>query len=259
MCSPAIALAAVSGVGTAMADRSAKMAQWRAQKAAVDRSNAMAKMQYMNQIQISAFKDQQKQEVFKAQLDAQAQARQNLTKQVEINQQEATRASLSNQLKLNEKITEAQFEGQQKLAASIQAQGTVLASGMQAGQSMMLAMQDVERQLGFEQAAVNASLFNANQSFGMSEYGNQLSQYAADSRAYNQLPSGPLFAPVAEFQTVKPLEQASPEKPSMLGSIMSGVVAGVSVGSNIGHADPNKQWWQLPTKTNTFQNVASGI
>ena len=243
MCS-VLAVAVVSGAGTAIADRQAKMSQWRAQKAAVDRSNAMAKMQYQNQTQISAFKDQQKLNVFEAQLAAQSAARVSLTKQLEINQQEATRASLSNQLKLNEKITEAQFEGQQKLAASIQAQGTVLASGMQAGQSMMLAMQDVERQLGFEQAAVNASLFNANQSFGMSEYGNQLSQYAADSRAYNQLPSGPLFAPVAEFQTVKPLEQASPEKPSMLGSIMAGVSAGVSVGSGIGSADPNVPWYK---------------
>ena len=245
MCSATIAIAAISGVGSAIADRQSKMAQYRAQKAAVDRSNAMAKMQYQNQIQISAFKDQQKLNVFEAQLEAQSQARQALNKQLEINQQEATRASLSNQLKLNEKVTEAQFEGQQKLAESIRAQGTVLASGMQAGQSMMLELQDVERQMGFEQAAVDASLFNANQSFAMSEYGNRLSQYAADSRAVNALPAGPLFAPTAEFQTVKPIEQAGPSKPSMLGSIMTGVTAGVSVGSGIGHANPNKEWWQL--------------
>ena len=250
MCTATLAIAAVAGVGTAVADRQAKMSQWRAQKAAVDRSNAMAKMQYQNQIQISAFKDQQKQEVFKAELDAQAAARQSLNKQLEINQQEATRASLSNQLKLNEKVAEAQFEGQEKLAASIRAQGTVLASGMQAGQSMMFAMQDVERQLGFEQAAVDASLFNANQSFAMSEYGNQLSQYAADSRAINSLPAGPLFAPTAEFQTIKPIKQGDPEKPSMLGSIMSGVTAGVMVGSGIGHAKgPDVAWWRGPNAT----------
>ena len=245
MCTATLAIAAVAGVGTAVADRQAKMSQWRAQKAAVDRSNAMAKMQYQNQIQISAYKDQQKLNVFEAQLDAQSQARQNLTKQLEINQQEATRASLSNQLKLNEKITEAQFEGQEKLAASIKAQGTVLASGMQAGQSMMLELQDVERQLGFEQAAVNASLFNANQSFAMAEYGNRLSQYAADSRAINALPAGPLFAPTASFAPVEPIKQGDPEKPSMLGSIMAGVGAGVAVGSGIGHASGNSDiaWW----------------
>merc|ERR1711981_449935 len=169
-------------------------------------------MQHENQLNIASYKDQQKTRVFEAQLEAQAMARNSLSKQLQINQQEATRASLSNQLKLNE-----------KLAQSIKAQGTVLASGMQAGQSMMLQLQDVERQLGFEQAAVNASLFNANQSFAMSEYGNRLSQYAADSRAINSLPAGPLFAPTAEFQTIKPIKQADPEKPSMLGSIMAGV------------------------------------
>ena len=115
---------------------------------------------------------------------------------------------------------------------------------MQAGQSMMLQLQDVERQLGFEQAAVNASLFNANQSFAMSEYGNRLSQYAADSRAVNALPAGPLFAPTAEFQTIKPIKQGDPEKPSMLGSIMSGVTAGVAVGHGIGHADGTSAWWK---------------
>ena len=250
MCSPTIALAAVAGVGTAAADRQAKMAQWRAQKAAVDRSNAMAKMQHENQLNIASYKDQQKTRVFEAQLEAQAMARNSLSKQLQINQQEATRASLSNQLKLNEKVTEAQFSGQEKLAQSIKAQGTVLASGMQAGQSMMLELQDVERQLGFEQAAVNASLFNANQSFAMAEYGNRLSQYGADSRAINALPAGPLFSPTASFAPVEPIKQGDPEKPSMLGSIMAGVGAGVAVGSGIGHAGGKDiAWWRGPNAT----------
>ena len=50
MCTVALALAGVSGVGTAIADRQAKMAQYRAQKAAVDRSNYQAKQNYLNQI-----------------------------------------------------------------------------------------------------------------------------------------------------------------------------------------------------------------
>ena len=246
MCTATIALAAVAGVGTAAADRSAKMSQWRAQVAAVNRSNAMAKTKYLNDIQISEYKDKQKFNVFEAQLEAQARAQENLQKLLEINQQEATRASVSNQLKLNEKVQEAQFQGQQQLAAAIQAQGTVLAGSMQAGQSMMLQIQDVERQLGFEQAAINAGLFNANQSFGMSEYGNRLSQYAADSRAVNALPAGPLFTPEAEFQTIKPLKQSTPDKPSMLGSIMAGAIAGVTVGSGIGHASGTETaWWRL--------------
>ena len=51
------------------------------------------------------------------------------------------------------------------------------------------------------------------------------------------------MAPVAEFQTVRPVEMAAPEKPSMLGSIMTGFSAGVKTGSGIGHANPDLPWW----------------
>ena len=242
MCTVALALAGVSGVGTAIADRQAKMAQYRAQKAAVDRSNYMAKQDYLNKIQISAFKDQQKQDVFKAQLDAQAASVTRMEQQKDINQLEASRASSANQLKLQEKIAEALFEGQAKLAESIRAQGTILASGMSAGQSLMLTLTDEERKLGQEQAAVNASLYTARQGFGLQEYNTLLSQYSADSAAYNSVIAAPM-APVAEFQTVRPVEMAAPEKPSMLGSIMTGFSAGVKTGSGIGHANPDLPWW----------------
>ena len=242
MCTVALALAGVSGVGTAIADRQAKMAQYRAQKAAVDRSKNMAKQDYLNKIQISAFKDQQKQNVFKAQLDAQSASVTRMEQQKDINQLEASRASSANQLKLQEKIAEALFEGQAKLAESIRAQGTILASGMSAGQSLMLTLTDEERKLGQEQAAVNASLYTARQGFGLQEYNTLLSQYSADSAAYNSVIAAPM-APVAEFQTVRPVEMAAPEKPSMLGSIMTGFSAGVKTGSGIGHANPDLPWW----------------
>ena len=242
MCTVTLALAGVSGVGSAIADRQAKMAQYRAQKAAVDRSNYMAKQDYLNKITISAFKDQQKQDLFKAQLDAQSASVTAMERQKDINQLEQSRASTANQLKLKEKIAEAAFEGQQKLAESIRAQGTILASGMSAGQSTMLTLTDQERQLGQEQAAVNASLFNARQSFGLQEYNTLLSQYAADSQAYNSVIAAPM-APVAEFKTVRPVKMPAPEKPSMLGSIMTGFSAAVKTGSGIGHSNPDLPWW----------------
>ena len=242
MCTPALALAGISGVGSAVADRQAKMAQYRAQKAAVDRSNYMAKQDYLNKIQISAFKDQQKQDLFKAQLEAQAASVTAMERQKDINQLEQSRASTANQLKLSEKVAEAQFEGQQKLAESIRAQGTILASGMSAGQSTMLTLTDQERQLGQAQAAVDASLFNARQSFGLQEYNTLLSQYSADSQAYNSVMAAPV-APVAEFKTVRPVKMAAPSKPSMLGSIMTGFSAAVKTGSGIGHSNPDLPWW----------------
>tara|TARA_E500000318_G_scaffold46863_1_gene44191 strand:+ start:3943 stop:4680 length:738 start_codon:yes stop_codon:yes gene_type:complete len=243
MCTVALALGGLSGVGTAIADRQAKMAQYRAQKAAVDRSNYQAKQDYLNKIQISAFKDQQKQDIFKAQLEAQSASVTAMEKQKDINQLEQSRASTANQLKLKEKVAEALFEGQEKLAESIRAQGSILASGMSAGQSTMLTVSDQERKLGQSQAAVDASLFNARQSYGLQEYNTLLSQYSADSRAFNNVMAAPV-APIAEFKTVRPIKMAGPEKPSMLGSIMTGFSAAVKTGSGIGNADPTKQWWQ---------------
>lgn len=244
MCTVTLALAGVSGVGSAIADRQAKMAQYRAQKAAVERSNYQAKQDYLNKIQISAFKDQQKQDLFKAQLNAQSASVTAMEKQRDINQLEASRASTANQLKLQEKVAEAAFEGQEKLAESIRAQGTLLASGMTAGQSSMLTLTDEERKLGQSQAAVDASLFNARQSYGLQEYNTLLSQYSADTQAYNSVIAAPM-APVAEFKTIRPTKMANPEKPSMLGSIMTGFSAAVKTGSGIGHASGSADlpWW----------------
>ena len=243
MCTPALAFAGISGVGTAIADRQAKMAQYRAQKAAVDRSNYMARQDYLNKIQISAFKDQRKADLFKSQLEAQAASVTAMHRQKDINQLEQARASTANQLKLQEKVAEAMFEGQEKLAESIRAQGTILASGMSAGQSTMLTLTDEERKLGQRQAAVDASLYNARQSYGLQEYNTLLSQYAADSQAYNSVIAAPM-APSAEFKTVRPVKMAAPEKPSMLGAIMTGFSAGVKIGSGIGHADGTSAWWK---------------
>ena len=243
MCTPALAFAGIGGVGSAIADRQAKMAQYRAQKAAVDRSNYMARQDYLNKIQISAFKDQQKQDLFKSQLEAQSASVTAMHRQKDISQVAQSRSSTANQLKLQEKVAEAMFEGQEKLAESIRAQGTILASGMSAGQSTMLTLTDEERKLGQRQAAVDASLYNARQSYGLQEYSTLLSQYAADSQAYNSVIAAPM-APSAEFKTVRPVKMAAPEKPSMLGSIMTGFSAGVKIGSGIGHADGTSAWWK---------------
>ena len=43
----------------------------------------------------------------------------------------------------------------------------------------------------------------------------------------NSISNSALFAPTASFQTIKPIKQKAPKKPSMLGSIMAGVSAGL--------------------------------
>ena len=73
---------------------------------AVNRSNAMARQNYINQITISAYKDQRKGDVFTAKLKADAASRAAYYKQKEINQAEANRATVANDQQLREKINE---------------------------------------------------------------------------------------------------------------------------------------------------------
>tara|TARA_X000000368_G_scaffold26800_1_gene20220 strand:- start:1306 stop:2025 length:720 start_codon:yes stop_codon:yes gene_type:complete len=232
MCDP-IVLGIVSGVGSAVTGIAEQNRQHRAQVDAVNRSNAIARQKYLNDIQISAYNDQRKGEVFTAQLQADAASRTNLFKQREINQIEANRASESAQQELREKVTETMFASQENLAKAIEAQGTILASGQQAGQSLMLTVDDVERKYGMQQAQLDASIFDSTKAYGIKQFGVNLDQYSADVTALNNLTTTAVVAPSASFETVKPIKQAPPEKPSILGPILGGFSTGVSTWSGV--------------------------
>ena len=228
MCDPVV-LGVISGVGQAATGIVEQNRAHRAQVDAVNRSNAMARQKYLNDIQISAFNDQRKGEVFTAQLKADAASRQAFYKQREINQIEANRAGESAQQELREKVTEAMFKSQEGLAKAIQAQGTVLASGAQAGQSLSLMLDDAERTMGMQEAQLNASVFDATKSYGLKQFGVNLDQYSADTTAYNNISTSAAVAPSASFKTIKPIKQEPPSKPSILGPLLSGFSTGVSV------------------------------
>ena len=225
----AVTLGIIAGAAQAGAGIIQQNAAHRNAVAQVNRSNAIARQKYLNDITISAFNDQRKGEVFTAQLQADAASRQAYYKQKEINQLEANRSSETAQQELREKVTEAMFKSQEGLAKAIEAQGTILASGQQAGQSMMLQLADVERQMGFKNAQLNASVFDATKAFGIKQFGVDLDQYGADTRAYNSISTTAAIAPSASFKTIRPIEQAPPEKPSILGPILGGIASGVGV------------------------------
>jgi len=201
---------------------------------AVNRSNAMARQDYLNKIQISAYNDQRKGEVFTAQLNADAASRAAYFKQKEINQAEATRALTASDQKMRERITEQMFESQANLAKAIQAQGTVLASGMSAGQSMLLSLQEAERDFGFKQAQIDATVFDATKNYAIERYGINLDQYSANTKALNNISTSAAVAPSASFKTVRPIKQNAPRKPSALGPILGGISTGLSATSAIG-------------------------
>ena len=232
MCEP-VTLGIIAGAGTAVTGIMEQNRAHRAQVDAVNRSNAIARQKYINDITISAYNDQRKGEVFTAQLQADAAARSSLYQQREINQIEANRASESAQQELREKVTEAMFASQENLAKAIQSQGTVLASGQQAGQSMMLSVDDVERKYGMQQAQLDASVFDATKAYGIKQFGVNLDQYNSDMSAVNNLSTSAVVAPIASFKTIRPTKQKAPPKPSILTPLLSGFSAGVSTWSGV--------------------------
>ena len=232
MCEP-VTLGIIAGAGTAVTGIMEQNRAHRAQVDAVNRSNQIARQQYLNDIQISAFNDQRKGEVFTAQLQADAAARSSPYQQREINQIEANRASESAQQELREKVTEAMFASQENLAKAIQSQGTVLASGQQAGQSMMLSVDDVERKYGMQQAQLDASVFDATKAYGIKQFGVNLDQYNSDMSAVNNLSTSAVVAPIASFKTIRPTKQKAPPKPSILTPLLSGFTAGVGTWAGV--------------------------
>ena len=232
MCEP-VTLGIIAGAGTAVTGIMEQNRAHRAQVDAVNRSNALARQKYINDITISAYNDQRKGEVFTAQLQADAAARSSLYQQREINQIEANRASESAQQELREKVTEAMFASQENLAKAIQSQGTVLASGQQAGQSMMLSVDDVERKYGMQQAQLDASVFDATKAYGIKQFGVNLDQYNSDMSAVNNLSTSAVVAPIASFKTIRPTKQKAPPKPSILTPLLSGFTAGVGTWAGV--------------------------
>ena len=202
--------------------------------AQVNRQNAIAKQNYLNEISMSAFRDQQKLNVFEAQLEADSQSKAAYYEQLAINQTESDNAKNAERKILDEKITKALFDSQANLARSIQAQGTVLASGMPAGQSMLLELDQAERTLGFEQAQIDASLLDATQAYGVAMFGLDLDKYSADNMAASNIQTQALISPTASFQTIRPSKINPPKKPSILGPILSGVTAGLGAYSFAG-------------------------
>ena len=107
MCEATLILSVVAGASSAVSQAQQQNAQYRAQVAEVHRSNAMARQDYINKLNIASHDDQLKGRQFEAELKAAASEKTAYYKQLDINQQEATRASTAAQLELQEKYQSA--------------------------------------------------------------------------------------------------------------------------------------------------------
>ncbi len=202
--------------------------QHQAQSAAVARSNAIAQQQYQQQLQISAAQDQEKARQYEAQLKEANAARNAYHRQVTANQAEANRALAASAANLKQKSAAAAFESQRAVTKAIQAQGSVLATGM-SGQSFLLQAMDAQRQLGFEQAQINQTLYDAATAAGVEREGVLLDQTAANVAAWNNLPAAPL-SPEASFLPVKPIKAKGPSGLALAGSLLGAGIDGASAG-----------------------------
>lgn len=228
MCDPVVAPAIAIGVASAGFSAMTAVGQHQNQQAAVARSNAIAQQQYAQQLQIMSAQEQAKGRAYEAQLNASNAAKNAYYKQISANQVEANRALTAAQNKLQEQQRSAAFQAQAQVAKSIQAQGQVLSTG-RAGQSFLLQAMDAERQLGFEMAQIDATLYDARRASGLEQQGILLDQQSADMAAWNNLPADPL-SPQAEFHPLAPVAAKGPSGLALAGQLGSAVMEGAETG-----------------------------
>ena len=186
----------------------------------------MATTKYANELTIAEYNDKLKGLVFEKELNADAAAQTELAAIRQNNQISADQASTAAQIAANEKLAEQAFKSQENLAKSIQAQGEVLASGAPAGNSLGALLQGAEREFGFEQAQIDASQDSITRAYAIEQYGIDLDKYSADIAAINQTKSIATHKQ-ASYEPIKPIMQAVPKKPSILGPILSGITTGL--------------------------------
>jgi len=228
MCDPVVAPAIAIGVASAGFSAMTAVGQHQNQQAAVARSNAIAQQQYAQQLQIMSAQEQAKGRAYEAQLNASNAAKNAYYRQISSNQVEANRALTAAQNKLQEQQRSAAFQAQAEVAKSIQAQGQVLSTG-RAGQSFLLQAMDAERQLGFEMAQIDATLYDARRASGLEQQGILLDQQSANMAAWNNLPPDP-FSPQAEFHPLAPVAAKGPSGLALAGQLGSAVLEGAETG-----------------------------
>lgn len=107
----------------------------------------------------------QQQQEYDAQMAAYRQSERVYAQQIQLNAEAANRGYASEQQKLQGEFMKASQEAQGRLVQSLQAQGSVLASG-RSGQSIGLLMSDAEREYGRDFANIAQNLAFARQDYG---------------------------------------------------------------------------------------------
>lgn len=138
----------------------------------------------------------QQQQEYDAQMAAYRRSEQIYAQQVQLNAEAANRGYVSEQQKLQGEFMKASQEAQGRLVQSLQAQGTVLASG-RTGQSIGLLMSDAEREYGRDLTNIAQNLAFARQDYATGAE----SIYQNQKSANNVAASNRMLKPAAPSST----------------------------------------------------------
>jgi hypothetical protein len=205
MCLPA----AVVGIVTAVTSAVSTIAQFSAQQAAVQQANAAARAQY--QYQMAAY--QQSERAYKSQMDLNAAA--------------ANRAYVQEQQKLDFEYRQAALEASELMAASMRAQGTLLASG-RTGQSIGILANDADREYSRDLATLGLNLAYANNNYLTTAQGIQQQWESANNLAASQ----------RQLKPSKPIMQSGPSVLGLVGGLAGSVMGGFSAFQGLSAPNP---------------------
>ena len=152
---------------------------------------------YAAQQQQTAFANAQAQQQFQAQMAAYKQSETTFNEQIRLNAEAANRAYVAEQQKLGFEQQKAALDAHKSMITSMQAEGTVLASG-RTGQSIGVLANDATREYSRDLATLGMSLGYAYQDYysGTESIFNQ-AQSATNQAQSNRMlqPSAPLRMP----------------------------------------------------------------
>jgi len=154
---------------------------------------------YAAQQQQVAFANAQAQQQFQAQMAAYRQSETTFNEQIRLNAEAANRAYVAEQQKLGFEQQKAALEAHKSMITSMQAEGTVLASG-RTGQSIGILANDATREYSRDLATLGMSLGYAYQDY----YSGTDSIFNQAQSAMNQAQSNRMLQPTAPLRMPGP-------------------------------------------------------
>lgn len=177
---------------------------------------------FVAQQQQTAFANAQAQQQYQTQLAAFKQSEIAFNEQIRLNAEAANRAYMAEQNKLNFEREKAAMEAQKLMISSMQAQGTIFASG-RSGQSIGLLANDATREYGRDLATLGLSLGYAYQDY-----------YSGTESIFNQAQSANNMAQSNRMlEPSKPLKAPSPGPLGLIGGLAGAGLQGFNTYSSL--------------------------